>query len=570
MSGTAQLGIRTGIVSLGTWQGRRRSVEQGSAPAWGAHLPADRIAARLAAHAMLEKVQSEPDPELLDRWVEEALAAGWAEIHTLLLYSRLLVVVWAGAATEPLRAAADALLTAAVATEDEILVAWALAARAQHLTGRPELAGEDLGGALTRAVAILDDVCEGDAGALGLRAVELPACYVECGNAYCRQGLWELGEAMYVRAAAALEIPVPAALRPVGDFTRRVLGYNRLEARLELACGLIEAGQREAARVVAAERVRLTPAEVAELPAPWQVELHVQERLLAVIAREPDLAGGPAAVPADLFDRLAGTAGGPYRGYLLLAGAIGALDSDGLAAAASAERAAPLLDERHPGGHALALQLAALGADVDDAAARYSRHLAALRWQARMDVLAAARARLVAARILRQGEQLRHQAYVDALTGLANRHAESRHLARLRRSDAHDRLGVVLIDLDRFKGINDTFGHTVGDAVLRVIGAVLRGAVRSSDLAVRMGGDEFMLLVDLHAVSDVSTRVHAIVDAVTGHDWDSVAPGLCVTISAGQAVGAARDVDALVKAADDNLYRAKSAGRGRAVTLAPE
>jgi diguanylate cyclase (GGDEF)-like protein len=183
-----------------------------------------------------------------------------------------------------------------------------------------------------------------------------------------------------------------------------------------------------------------------------------------------------------------------------------------------------------------------------------------------MQVLGAARSRLAAARVLRDGEQLSRQAYVDALTGLANRHAETRHLARLRRRGPLDHLGVLLLDVDHFKAVNDTFGHGVGDEVLRVIGALLQAAIRPSDLAVRLGGDEFMLLIDLPAGADVPIPAQDIIRAVILHHWDDVAPGLRVSVSAGQAVGAARDVDQLIRAADENLYRAKDAGRGRAIT----
>jgi diguanylate cyclase (GGDEF)-like protein len=228
-----------------------------------------------------------------------------------------------------------------------------------------------------------------------------------------------------------------------------------------------------------------------------------------------------------------------------------------------AERAVGLLDDYKPSITTFALHLAAQTAQ-DAAALRYSRHLAMLRWRARLEVLGAARSRLAAARVLRQGEQLSRQAYVDALTGLANRHAETRHLARLRRRGPLERVGVVLIDVDNFKSVNDTFGHAVGDEVLRVIGAVVQAAVRSSDLAVRFGGDEFMLLIDLPPDADASVPAQGIVRAVTLHHWNEIAAGLRVSVSAGQAVGAARDVDRLIQAADENLYLAKAAGRGQA------
>ncbi|HEY0536587.1 MAG TPA: GGDEF domain-containing protein, partial [Actinoplanes sp.] len=162
----------------------------------------------------------------------------------------------------------------------------------------------------------------------------------------------------------------------------------------------------------------------------------------------------------------------------------------------------------------------------DVAALRWAQHLAELRRHTRFAVLGAVRARLAAARMLRQGEQLNRQAYVDALTGVANRHAETRHLARLRRRAPRERVAVVLVDVDHFKSVNDTFGHGVGDDVLRVIGAILQGAIRATDLAVRLGGDEFMLLVDLPPGEEVPPIAADVITAVNLHAWEEIAPGL--------------------------------------------
>jgi diguanylate cyclase (GGDEF)-like protein len=126
---------------------------------------------------------------------------------------------------------------------------------------------------------------------------------------------------------------------------------------------------------------------------------------------------------------------------------------------------------------------------------------------------------------------------------------------------------VVLIDGDYFKTVNDTFGHTVGDEVLRTLGTIVQAVISPSDLAVRMGGDEFMLLIDLPPAGDVPEIAEDVVRAVTVHRWAEMAPGLHVSVSAGQAAGPAREVDQLIRAADENLYRAKAAGRARAVLI---
>jgi diguanylate cyclase (GGDEF)-like protein len=93
---------------------------------------------------------------------------------------------------------------------------------------------------------------------------------------------------------------------------------------------------------------------------------------------------------------------------------------------------------------------------------------------------------------------LKHEAHHDALTGLPNRRMVIEHLeaAAVRCSDSGTRLGVLFIDLDRFKHINDTFGHVVGDEVLTTTAARLRSAVRGIDVAARLGGDEFVVVLE--------------------------------------------------------------------------
>jgi diguanylate cyclase (GGDEF)-like protein len=401
--------------------------------------------------------------------------------------------------------------------------------------------------------------------ALGLRAIEVPMAYVECGQAFHRFGMWEIEDEMYARAAASLDHPLPEVARPVPAFTRRALVINRLEGSVALASAMIEVGLRQPAARVAAASVRPAPDERADLPPVWAIEALALERLLDVVAGRTDLPGGPTEVPADLYERLAASTWPGYRACLLLAAAIGCHDrGDVPAAARLAGRAAGFLDDHKPSMVSLALCLAAQDCR-DRTALRYARHVAGQRWQARLAVLGAMRSRLAAARVLRQGERLTRQANVDALTGLANRHAEAPFLARLRRRAPQERIGVVVVDVDHFKQVNDTYGHVVGDEVLRAIGVVLQAATRPGDLAIRRGGDEMVLLIDLPPGDDVPVLAEGIVRAIALHRWDDLVPGLRVGISAGQAVGPARDVDRLIEEADRNLYRAKSAGRGRAV-----
>ena len=169
-------------------------------------------------------------------------------------------------------------------------------------------------------------------------------------------------------------------------------------------------------------------------------------------------------------------------------------------------------------------------------------------------------AALRAARLL---DELARQAQHDPLTGLLNRRALDDRVPPLlaQAARAGTPLAVVLIDLDRFKAINDEAGHLVGDAVLAGVAAAVVRHLRGADLAARFGGEELLLVLpdtDHDGGREVAERVRAEIAA------DVVRPdGTPVTASAGVAAfpvdGASLDV--LVKAADDALYAAKAAGR---------
>jgi diguanylate cyclase (GGDEF)-like protein len=128
-------------------------------------------------------------------------------------------------------------------------------------------------------------------------------------------------------------------------------------------------------------------------------------------------------------------------------------------------------------------------------------------------------------------------------------------------------LTIVLIDVDRFKRINDTFSHAVGDAVLRRVAGIIRDHCRQDDLPVRYGGDEFLVVLagaDLASGRGVVERLKRASDA---HRWETEAAGLKVTLSIGLTVHArGATIAATVAAADEALYEAKAAGRDRIAT----
>lgn len=153
-------------------------------------------------------------------------------------------------------------------------------------------------------------------------------------------------------------------------------------------------------------------------------------------------------------------------------------------------------------------------------------------------------ARHAVARIER-GDRLRADAEHDALTGLFNRRAYNRLRCRLGPGDV-----VVLLDLDGFKAVNDRHGHAVGDQVLRVFGSVLHDEVRVNEHAVRLGGDEFLVVLQDATVATGEHFVERLRIA-----WRQRRP-LPVEISVGIAV-IEEHVDAAIETADQRLYAQK-------------
>ncbi len=131
---------------------------------------------------------------------------------------------------------------------------------------------------------------------------------------------------------------------------------------------------------------------------------------------------------------------------------------------------------------------------------------------------------------------------------------------------AHVPMAAVFLDVDHFKRVNDTYGHSVGDTVLSTIATILRTAIRESDTAIRYGGEEFLLVLpncDEQGGVGLAERIRELVQ---GFDWPSCspdAPALGVTISAGVAEYQGGGVLAWVDRADRAMYRAKQGGRNR-------
>ncbi len=122
----------------------------------------------------------------------------------------------------------------------------------------------------------------------------------------------------------------------------------------------------------------------------------------------------------------------------------------------------------------------------------------------------------------------------DELTGLCNRRGLYSYLERLRDSrETAGGMGLLLIDLDRFKQINDHCGHLMGDQVLKAIAQEIQNAAAATDLPCRLGGDEFALLAQLHSVDELRARANQIVQGVRALRFAAVNPNLRVTVSVG-------------------------------------
>lgn len=170
----------------------------------------------------------------------------------------------------------------------------------------------------------------------------------------------------------------------------------------------------------------------------------------------------------------------------------------------------------------------------------------------------------------------RQEAQTDALTGLANRRklmergASAIHLARCR----GEPLTVLMIDIDHFKRVNDTFGHAVGDAALRTVADLCRKAIRQTDIAARFGGEEFVIVLpntpESHALEIAERLRNAVQDySVLGRASEPMHLSVSIGIACLKPSNPG-DFESLLDAADAALYTAKNRGRNQVQLSLPE
>jgi diguanylate cyclase (GGDEF)-like protein len=161
-------------------------------------------------------------------------------------------------------------------------------------------------------------------------------------------------------------------------------------------------------------------------------------------------------------------------------------------------------------------------------------------------------------------QQLADMATHDFLTGLPNRLLlhDRLHVALAQAHRNKNKLAILTLDLDRFKAVNDTYGHHVGDELLKAVGQRLTGILRSGDTIARMGGDEFMLLMpELHQTDSVSGIINKIVEAFKG-PFIIEGHRLSVNVSIGIAIypDDGTDMETLMRKSDSAMYDIKRHG----------
>jgi diguanylate cyclase (GGDEF)-like protein len=186
-------------------------------------------------------------------------------------------------------------------------------------------------------------------------------------------------------------------------------------------------------------------------------------------------------------------------------------------------------------------------------------------------VQAAARVKRLQDELRQRNEELDRVSRTDALTGLRNRRHVEEYLARLvslARRNAEP-IAVLVVDIDRFKSVNDTYGHDAGDAVLREVADRMAGSIRLEDMIGRWGGEEFLAVLPNTAADGAAELAERLRQVVAGEPCHlDGGDAVQVTISVGCAASLLDDAGRLVRSADAAMYEAKRSGRDR-VVVAP-
>jgi diguanylate cyclase (GGDEF)-like protein len=514
--------------------------------------PSTRRAAVLAAFHLVQDVQT---PHVERARVEiaarlhDAETHGWSDVATTLLYA--LAVDADANRPGQVGPAVDALVQRAERESDSAMLAAGLGMRAELAARSGTLS--TFGPDVSRAMLLLDVPADPLAVASAMICVAL---------AYEALNLWELGVELYTRAETLLPLCDDHILAPV-------TGLNRAQARFWWTAALIEVGRTDdAAAVAVAVASQDSSAQVHNLPASWEDE-HLVSRLgqLVLCGKASE---GDVGELTELLNRLSGT-NWLARAQIHLALAHRALRDDDRQEARTQSGLSLDLCLAHgtTDQRLFALWTAQLVEQREHpmsglAVCAYASALAEQRWEERLGRLAVAYEQVTGARLRGEHDHLVRRTLEDPLTGLGNRRALDERLDYLRATlGGTEPASMLVVDVDRFKRVNDVFGHEVGDQVLRLVAQAIAAVLRPEDLAFRFGGDEFGAVIAGAPAEVVRARAQQIGHLVEAEDWARIRPDLRVTVSVGAASSTGiDDIDALYARADQALYAAKSDGSG--------
>lgn len=491
----------------------------------------------------------------VSRLQQEALLRGWDEVERACLFAKVIDTWYAG--RDGLRGAVEDFKLRCERDNDDVMTALALAIRSDLGPSEDAEATTYADDDLSTAVVLLD---EAEGGQL-----ERITAHTACGIAFGSRRLWELGHEQY-SMALSIGSGDQAGER---DFILAPIAFNRCEDQVAWAGTLRQLGDQ--AGVV--ERLQMWEEASAvlahfEIPAPWRRELAALGVLMEAIAGK-DVSQVACRQLEDVPSEVGGSEEAETRpvAHLKLAIALSEATAGRRGAKAAAREAvAAVAPQPFPHMHDLALFVAAELEAVDDCPSglAYARRQLSQNWASRLAQLSTMRARIKAEKISAEHRVLSREINLDPLTGIGNRRAMARYIEALSHRDEMT-VALLLTDFDDFKGINDCFGHAIGDSALLRVARVLERNARPADLAVRMGGDEFALLlagVDLEVAVD---RAESVLAQIDQEPWKDLRSGLSVSLSIGVASGPASEVQELIASADAALYRAKRAGGHRVV-----
>jgi len=515
----------------------------------------DRAAARIQMFRLIHEVQTAAADAAgeISRLLAHAERRQWADVARLGLFGEAVAAWFTG--DEAMSEATEAFLERSLSDGDGLMTALGLAMRSSRATTRDDpLLAAAADADLARAVVLLENAGGG--------ALERITARTACGIAFGDRSFWELADEQY--AAALAEERLGDAGR-ISDLLAAVV-YNRAELQVAWASTLRQVGD---VHLVAERRAIFdTATETAAdfpMPAAWRTELAALGVLLAAVAGEDradeakevlgELAASPAPAPRAV-------------GHLQLAVALSDAGAGRPAAAEGVEEALRTIDPHvHPHEFELALHIAAEleGRAPDGAGSRYARHQLAERWSRRLAALGSMQSRIEAERLSAEYELLSRHAHLDDLTGVGNRRALERYVSALSNRRVES-VAFIMADVDDFKGVNDEFGHTVGDAALVGVAHVLESIVRAGDLVVRLGGDEFAVVLANADLETARARAQSFLDVLAQRSWAHISPDLQLSVSVGVTAGSPGLIDEVAAQADMALYDAKAGGGNRVVS----